>query len=143
MGSRTRAARILVTISAAFLAVVPPLADLNATHVLNPGWPGHARLHTVWLISTNSLLSLLALWWLWRARVAGTREAVLGAAAIVGAILAGFFIAGATRAFYAGTFADADGIPITAGPIDANVAAFSVLLCLVIAAVVLVRGEEA
>jgi hypothetical protein len=59
--SRIGRVRILVTISAIFLAVVPPFADRNETHILKPHWIGHARLHTVWLLTTNSLVSGIAL----------------------------------------------------------------------------------
>ncbi len=41
-------------------------ADLNRTHVVNPGWPPHARFHAAagWGTVTGS--QLLALWLLWR-----------------------------------------------------------------------------
>ena len=65
MKSRLALARVLVTIPVVFIAVLPPLVDLNETHVFNPLWVGHARLHTVWLIASNSILSLMALWILW------------------------------------------------------------------------------
>ena len=65
MTSKQKIGRLLITVVAVFLAVGPPMADLNASHVANPLWPGHARLHTVWLISTNSLVAMIALALLW------------------------------------------------------------------------------
>ena len=139
MAERISRARILVTIPALFVVFLPPLADLNETHILNSLWTGHARLHTVWLISSNSLLSLLALWVLWRGPRAGTREGVKTGAAIMVAILGGFLIAAAFSPLYAGSFADPNGIPLIAGVVDANLLVFSALFVLVIAAVALVR----
>lgn len=44
-----------------FLALIPAL-EINATHVFNPEWPAHARLHEVWQLITNSGLSIAAVW---------------------------------------------------------------------------------
>ena len=65
-----RRARVLVTFPVAFVGLVPIVVDLSATHALNPDWPPHARLHLVWLVSTNALIvagnqagfSLMAAW---------------------------------------------------------------------------------
>jgi len=138
MDSRLKLSRILVTIPALFIIVVPPLADLNESHVLNPLWIGHARLHTVWLLATNCLVSLIALRILWRASEP-KRESIRMGAALVGSILIGFFVAAVTQSAYEGSLTDPNGIAITAGPIDANLAAFSALACLVAAALVLAR----
>ena len=132
---RIRIARVLVTIPALFLAIAPPLADLNATHVGNPLWSAHARLHTVWLICTNSLISLLALVILWRGAQQPARGAVLLASALVGAVLLGFFVAAATQSMYGGALTDPNGIPFQVGPLDANLAGFSVLAVLLAVAV--------
>jgi hypothetical protein len=137
--SRTNIARILVTIPAFFLAIVPPLVDLSESHVLNPLWIGHARLHTVWLLATNSLVSLIALGVVWRPSALSTRHAVLFGAALVGAVLSGFFVAAATQSAYDGSLTDPNGVAAKVGPLDANLAMFSLLLCLLIVAVAMVR----
>ena len=36
-------------------------AELNATHVFNSAWDGHARFHVVWQLLQSSLLTLAAL----------------------------------------------------------------------------------
>jgi hypothetical protein len=64
-------------------------------------------------------------------------------AVLVGAILVGFLVAAATRSAYDGSLTDPNGVTLTAGPVDANLAAFSVLLCLVVAALALARKPEA
>ncbi|MDE0885380.1 MAG: hypothetical protein OSB70_07585 [Myxococcota bacterium] len=132
-------ARLLVTLPALFLAIVPPLVDLNETHLLNPAWTGHARLHTAWLLSSNSMISLLSLWILWRGAWAGTREAILLATALVGSILAGFFVAAASHPLYGGAFADAGGVPPILGGLDANIVIFSALSLLLPGALFLAR----
>ena len=143
MAKRPTVARILVTIPAVFVAVAPPIADMNETHLLHELWTGHARLHTAWLISSNSLLSVIALWVMWRGPRASTPEGTLLGAAIMAAILGGFLIAAATRSLYGGSFADASGVPPIAGVLDGNLLAFSILFLLLIVAVVLARRPAA
>lgn len=140
MTSKQKIGRLILTVVAVFLVIGPPVADLNASHVANPLWPGHARLHTVWLISTNSLVALIALALLWL-RPATVEKAQL-AAALVGAILIGFFIAGATQSLYGGGFTDPGGITLQLGPFDANLAAFSLHGALVLAAVGCLRRSD-
>ena len=139
MDRQLSTARLLLTIPAAFLAVGPAIADLNASHVLNPLWSPHARLHTVWLISTNSLISLIALGLLWRPGQSAEKNSFLLAAALVGAVLLGFFIAGLTQPLYGGAFTDENGVELRVGPLDANLFGFSVLFLLVAVAAVRVR----
>ena len=132
---RVQVARILVTIPAAFLVVGPPLADLNATHVLNPLWTGHARLHTMWLISTNSLIALLALLLLWRERGKVSRGSVLLSATLVGSVLLGFFFAAATLSLYGGSLSDPNGIPTRILSLDANLFGFGILAIILVASI--------
>ena len=131
--------RLLATIPAAFVATLPPLVDLNDSHLFNSLWPGHARLHTAWLIAGNSLLSVFALWTMWCGPRAGTSEGVRTGGTIMTAILGGFMVAAVTKSFYGGTFADANGIQPVGGVIDANLLAFSILFVMLIAAHVMSR----
>lgn len=132
---RLKIARILVTIPAVFLAIGPPIADLNATHVANPLWPGHARLHTVWLVCTNSLVSVVALTLIWGKLWEPPRTPLLVACALVASVLLGFFVAAATQSVYGGALTDHNGIPFQIASLDANLVAFGVLFLLLAIAV--------
>lgn len=134
--TRIKIARLLVTVPAVFLAVVPPLVDLNATHALNPLWPGHARLHSVWLLATTSLIALVALGVLWRDFEASS---VRRGALLVGTPLLGFFVAALTRSAYGGAFTDPNGVPFRFGPLDANLAVFGLWAVFIAIAMLLVR----
>ena len=133
--SRLELARVLVTIPGVILAIVPPLADFNASHAANPSWPAHARLHTVWLVCTSSSLALLALFLLWSRSRELTRDRVCLAAALLGTVLGGFFVAGATQGLYGGAFTDPNGVAVRIGPLDANLAGFSVMAVILAAGV--------
>lgn len=58
-------ARVLVTLGVAIFAVVVPALEINASHVFNPEWPPHARLHEVWQLTTNCAIGALCLWLAW------------------------------------------------------------------------------
>lgn len=138
-----RLARLLVAIPAVILAIVPLLADFNPTHAVNPLWPAHARLHAVWLVFTTSLISLLALLVLYRRGREPTRERVYLAAALLGSVLGGFFLAGATQHLYGGSFTDPNGIATQVGSPDANLVGFSIMAVAVAAGVLVARRPVA
>ena len=138
-----RLARLLVTLPAVILAIVPPLADFNSTHAANPLWPAHARLHAVWLVCTTSLVALLALLVLWLHPRELTRRRVDLAAAMLGSVLGGFFIAGAMQGIYGGAFTDPDGIAVQVGSLDANLVGFGVMAVVVAAGVAVARRSAA
>ena len=122
-----RRARTVVTFPIAFLGIAPLFADLNASHVVNPDWPPHARLHVVWLISTNALVIGFALFTLWRGPALDWARFQL-ATLLSALVLAGFFVAGGTRSLYGGSFADDAGVPpLVGGAIEGNLAGFTLM----------------
>ena len=82
--------------------------DLNRTHVTNSLWPGHARFHLAWQVSTTLLLSVLASWLIW-VRQDDPAFFYL-AAALAASPMLGFLLAQAARRSYGGTLGDANGI---------------------------------
>ena len=127
--------RILITLATLLYGIAPLFADLNATHVLNPAWTPHSRVHMVWLLGTNSCIAAVALWLLWfRAQL--VLSAILGFC-----VMAGFWIAVATSPFYGGAFSDARGIDTKILGIEANAFVFGVIsLSLVIG--LMMRGSH-
>ena len=45
--------------------ILPVLVDVNPSHILNPDWDSHARVHEAWRLSTNFLIFSLAIFLLW------------------------------------------------------------------------------
>lgn len=132
--------RILLTLVALWLTIVPHVVDWTPTHVFHPGWTGHARMHMVWLLFVNSSLGVLCLYLLWakgeheesRFKLAGLLELI---------ILGAFFVAAALVPTYDGALSDVHGgVAQLPGGIDANVAVFSIALALVVYA--MVRGRR-
>ena len=128
-----RASRILITVVTLVYGVVPLLVDLTETHVFHPDWAPHARLHMVWLLATNSLLAILALYVMWISRY-DVKTRVQAGGAIGLCVLSGFFISALTSNTYGGSLVDpVGGVPPIMG-IDANLVAFSPLLVLLVIA---------
>ena len=57
--------KIAITFSVVLFAIVVPILDINETHVWNPDWTPHARIHEVWQLITNSSIGVLCLWLVW------------------------------------------------------------------------------
>lgn len=91
------APRVLASIGIVFYALVVPVLEVNDSHVLNPAWVPHARLHEVWQLLTNSALGLFAAWRLWRHHDLRT------ASAINFVVMLAFFTAFALRDTYGGS----------------------------------------
>ncbi len=107
MTNRTLLGRVLMSVATATAAFLPLTLDLGHTHVLNPAWPAHARLHGVWLLATGALVGLVALYLIWfyqNNRALG----VTLASVLTSCVLGGFFLATATATFYGGSLGDPD-----------------------------------
>ena len=92
--------KVLVSIGSLWYGVIPVIADLNESHLLNPAWMPHAKLHLTWLLATGSCLAMYSLYLIWR------RSQALEAAIIGLCVMSGFWIAASTRALYGGLFVD-------------------------------------
>ena len=140
--TRFQLARWLALGPALVIVLVPPLADFNASHVTNEHWTAHARLHTVWLVVTNSAIALGAVALLWRSNAESLAGFRLGSV-LVAAILGGFFVAAATASSYGGALTDPNGVALSFGPLDANLVVFTLCAFSLAAAQWLVRAPKA
>ena len=122
--------RILITVATLLYGVLPLLADLSETHVLNPSWTPHARFHLVWLLATGASIAALALWLLW------VRGDVVLAAVLGLCVLAGFWIAAATKSLYGGALADGGGPEEEPGAVAANAVFFGLIMALLLVGLV-------
>lgn len=95
--------KISVALNALVFLLVIPLLEVGPTHLFNPDWPAHARLHEFWQLVTNGLISLLALW-----LVTWGRQRVTGALVAL-AINVGFLVALAAAPLYGGSMVHSDG----------------------------------
>ena len=115
-----KSALFSVFLSAVIFAGLIPFLEINDTHLTNPGWPAHARLHEAWQLITNASLSILAVALVWN-----------GKAPRIGMIIAliislSFLVSWAFGSAYGGSVLRADGTQMAIGGL--NVAVLIVLI---------------
>lgn len=95
--------KVVSALTALVLIVVVPILEVNASHVFNPEWPAHARLHEVWQLISNAGTGALALW-----LVFSKGHERLGAA-VLQIVSTSFVIAFLIKDTYGGSMTHPDG----------------------------------
>lgn len=113
--------KVVVTIGTLVYGIVPAVADLNETHLYNPEWSPHARVHGAWFLFFGLLMSFLALFLLW------VRNELVLSIVIGLCFVAGFWLAFLTSSLYGGALVDANGVETRILGLESNVFVFSVL----------------
>lgn len=106
--------RVLLTLSVSVLGILVPYLEYSPTHIFNPTWPGHAKLHDVWQLITNSTFSAAAIYLAWT-RTDLRLAAMLGLVAPV-AFLVSYF----TIDLYGGSMVNSDGTELLFGSVNAS-----------------------
>ena len=110
-----------VALCAFVLSVVIPFMEISTSHLFNPEWPSHARLHEAWQLIGNAAVSILALILVWK----GTAPRL---GILLGLILSvSFLIAWAAGPLYGGSMAHSDGTNFTVGGINVVVLGVAVI----------------
>jgi hypothetical protein len=133
--------RILLTITALeFFG--PILRDYSPSHAFNPDWPGHARVHLVWLLAFMGFSGILNMWLVWWRRPSDVRDLWLSVA-WQACNLGGFWVAFVLCPFYDGRITMPD-THIKIMGVDENVFVFSILSIILASAVALLiaNGKE-
>jgi len=115
-----------VTMNAIVFALLIPVLELNNSHLTNPLWPPHARLHEAWQLLTNAAIAILALRLVFSPRN--------GWVAIVLCLITGvsFLIAWATSSSYGGSMLHSDGTQMAIAGINVAVLVVAALTTLLV-----------
>lgn len=132
---RQMTARILVTLGVVIFAVVVPILEINASHVANPEWPPHARLHEVWQLTTNCVIGALCLWLVWR------KASVRLAGVLVISVMGGVLFAHVIEDMYGGSILSGNVSRTLFGLEFAAVAA-SIAVIMAVAAIMLAGRQR-
>ncbi len=92
-----------VTFSVLLYAVVVPFLEINDTHVFNPNWTPHVRIHEVWQLITNTSIGILCLWLVWK------KNQVMLPGILSMLITGGFLVAFFLKDTYGGSMKYLDG----------------------------------
>ena len=88
--------KYLTTICLLLGTILPLIVDTGSTHLLNPDWDAHSRVHEVWRLSTNIFIAVIGLYLLWISNY------LLLPALLSSCIVLGFFSAIFTMSLYGG-----------------------------------------
>lgn len=130
-------AKWLVSIGIVFYAVVVPIFELNDSHVFNPSWQAHARLHEVWQLATNCAIGAFSFWLVWFR--ANLRLSSLMTVFVTG----GFLLAYVLRGAYGGSMQLSDGSEKMVLGINLGLFAYSLAIILALLALYLDRSSRA
>lgn len=134
MTSQRRTLAIQIALSVTALEFFgPALRDANASHLLNPTWVGHARVHLVWLLGFMFLSGLANLYLIWLRR--DLRLSALWQSCNLG----GFWLAVVFNPAYEGAIT-VPGIHMHILGFDENVFVFSLLTAALLAVWVALLG---
>ncbi|MEL7218138.1 MAG: DUF6640 family protein [Pseudomonadota bacterium] len=125
--------KCVLTAATAAYGFAPIVADLNETHLFNPDWSPHARMHGAWLLFSGACIAGFSLFKVWV-------HDQLVVPSVVGLLfVSGFWLATLTAPFYEGALVDDNGFEDTLLSFNANVLVFLVvtatLVCVLIYAV--------
>jgi uncharacterized membrane protein len=108
-------------------AVAVPVLEINDTHVFNPDWTPHAKIHEVWQLITNFTIGIFCLWLVWVKNELKT--SILLSMLVIG----GFLLAYSLQNFYGGSMKYLDGSEKTILGINIGVLGFGLAFILLLA----------
>ncbi|MEW6734897.1 MAG: hypothetical protein AB1489_26645 [Acidobacteriota bacterium] len=123
--------KVLVTIGILVYGLVVPMLELNNTHVFNPDWVPHARIHEVWQLTTNTSVALFCLWLVW------IKKEIRLPSALAMLITGGFLFAYAIQDIYGGSMKHSDGSEKTLMGLNIGLVGFGLVFIISIIAIIL------
>ncbi|WP_127137691.1 hypothetical protein [Flagellimonas oceanensis] len=118
--------RIIITFCIVLYAIAVPFLEINDTHVFNPDWTPHARIHEVWQLITNSGIGFFCLWLAW------VKKDVKISAIVSMLVTGGFLLAFSVKEFYGGSMKYLDGSEKTFLGINIGILGFGIAFILLL-----------
>jgi len=118
--------KYIITFNIFLYAIAVPFLEINNTHVFNPNWTPHVRIHEVWQLITNSSIGLFCLWLVW------VKKETLISSILSLLITGGFLLAFILKKFYGGSMQYLDGSEKTLLGINIGVLGFGIAFILVL-----------
>ena len=128
--------KIAIIFSVFLYAIVVPFLDINETHVWNPDWTPHVRIHEVWQLITNSSIGVLCLWIVWY------KKEVQLSALLSLIVTGGFLLAFLLKDGYGGSMKYIDGSEKTVLGVNIGVLGFGIAFLFLILSHVLTKNKK-
>ncbi|WP_103070567.1 hypothetical protein [Aquimarina sediminis] len=116
--------KISIIFSVILYAFVVPYLEINSTHVFNPDWTPHVRIHEVWQLITNTGIGLLCIW------LVGIKNEIKTPAILSMLITGGFLIAFFIKDLYGGSMKYLDGSEKTIMGVNIGLLGFGIAFLL-------------
>lgn len=129
--------KIAITFSVVLYAIVVPFLDISETHVWNPDWTPHARIHEVWQLITNSSIGVLCLWLVWYKKE--VQLSTILSLIVTGGFLLAFFL----KDGYGGSMKYLDGSEKTVLGINIGILGFGIAFLFLILSHMLTKTNKA
>lgn len=114
----------------------PLLIDVGITHLLNPDWDAHARVHEAWRLLTNSFIAFLGLYLIW------IMQKELLAALLSLCLLLGFWVSVFLMPFYDGLAVGQGVDELEPFGVPLNIISFAVVSIIQIAGLILMKQNN-
>ena len=88
--------KLLTSLCLILAGIGPLLLDIGDTHLFNPDWDEHSRVHEVWRLVTNIMIAFLGLYLIWKKNMHSI------ASLLSLCMILGFMISVITMPFYNG-----------------------------------------
>ena len=114
----------------------PLLIDVGITHLQNPDWDAHARVHEVWRLSSHSFIAFLGLYLIW------IMQKELLAALLSLCLLLGFWVSVFLMPFYDGLAVGQGVDELEPFGVPLNIISFAVVSIIQIAGLILMKQNN-
>ena len=128
--------KYLTSIALISAGLGPLLIDVGITHLLNPDWDAHARVHEVWRLSSHSFIAFLGLYLIWI-----MQKEVL-AALLSLCLLLGFWVSVFLMPFYDGLAVGQGVDELEPFGVPLNIISFAVVSIIQIAGLILMKNNN-
>ena len=128
--------KLLTSLCLILAGIGPLLLDIGDTHLFNPDWDEHSRVHEVWRLATNFMITFLGLYLIWKKNMHSI------ALLLSLCMILGFIISVITMPFYNGLAVGVGIDELKPFGIPLNIFAFIVVLTVQIIAILLAYKDN-
>ena len=128
--------KLIITFSIVLYAIAVPILEINDTHVFNPDWTPHAKIHEVWQLITNSAIGVFCSWLVWAKKE--FRLSTLLSMLVTGAFLLAYLL----QDLYGGSMKYLDGSERTLGGINIGVLGFGIAFVLLLFNIPIIKTKK-
>jgi hypothetical protein len=128
--------KLLTSLCLILAGMGPLLLDIGDTHLFNPNWDEHSRVHEVWRLATNFMIAFLGLYLIWN-------KNMLSIASLLSlCMILGFMISVITMPLYNGLAVGVGIEELRLFAIPLNILSFLVVFAIQIVAILLVDKDN-